>query len=493
MSKLNALFLLYFFLSTMKPITDDVVKARLDLFVAEVHAKDRHTALKPGRSWWVLKANNYKKLRPGNAVCLERQLGFTAEQMQEALGRKWRSKILGLSKYLYVWPGGKYGMEYVCVLGADTDPQEPDENKNIVASVLPSLKSKLQEEHPIANSPQPSAMIRRQTAEAAEKLSQSQASELQKNIQDGAMTAEQYEDALKLLKSGKLKPNEIMKKTAVAVLLGAKKRNGIATISVPRMVGKNGNTVYTDTKVLVLPSEEVTVESGKSTKWRASMVVKTLIDELFGSTAAKVDCFKKISRGLGISVVDRVQQLSISEVLAFRRYARLSNRQTSKIGRFLRQRKIVQSLLPNMQSDHLEYHVRPFMTKYGFYGRGSEEGKEQAHNEYSADMGIVGRLKCKATRVSSFLRRQNTSASPEIATILQSLDPKKRGNGRYNPSNKRQCRRIEKVYANPTRDAGNEYLEVEDTKVDGTFLIKKSWKKVYMMCAYGEVPEEWTL
>ena len=96
--------------------------------------------------------------------------------------------------------------------------------------------------------------------------------------------------------------------------------------------------------------------------------------------------------------------------------------------------------------DHLEYHVRPFMIKHGFYGLGSEEGMEQAHNEFEADMNIVSRMKCASRRVDAFLRRQNSSVSPELAPILQKLDPKKRGS--YQPTDKRKRRRIEQINTN---------------------------------------------
>ena len=50
---------------------------------------------------------------------------------------------------------------------------------------------------------------------------------------------------------------------------------------------------------------------------------------------------------------------------------------------------------------HLEqHHVRPFMTRHGFYGRGNEEGFEQAHNEFDADMKIVSRTPCPVNRES---------------------------------------------------------------------------------------------
>ena len=53
---------------------------------------------------------------------------------------------------------------------------------------------------------------------------------------------------------------------------------------------------------------------------------------------------------------------------------------------------------------HLEHHVRPFMIKHGFYGRGSEEGFEQAHNEFDSDAKIVSRMPCPVNRVNAFVR-----------------------------------------------------------------------------------------
>lgn len=138
---------------------------------------------------------------------------------------------------------------------------------------------------------------------------------------------------------------------------------------------------------------------------------------------------------------------------------------------------------------HLEYHVRNFMLRTGFYGRGSEEGKEQAHNEFSADQNIVSRMSCPVKRTETFVRRQNSSVSPELATTLQNMKGKKRG--KYDTSNRRQRQRVETVTNNISRDVGFGYLEVDNRKMDTSFLIKSLWKDVYMMCAYGIIPEAW--
>ena len=101
---------------------------------------------------------------------------------------------------------------------------------------------------------------------------------------------------------------------------------------------------------------------------------------------------------------------------------------------------------------HLEYHVRNFMLRTGFYGRGSEEGKEQAHNEFAADQNIVSRMSCPVKRSKTFVRRQNSSVSPELASTLQNMKGKKRG--KYATSDRRQRQRIETVTNNFVRDAG---------------------------------------
>ena len=71
--------------------------------------------------------------------------------------------------------------------------------------------------------------------------------------------------------------------------------------------------------------------------------------------------------------------------------------------------------------------MRPFMIKHGFYGRGSEEGFEQAHNEFDSDAKIVSRMPCPVNRVNAFVRRQNSSSDPELMPILQGMEGKKRG------------------------------------------------------------------
>ena len=115
---------------------------------------------------------------------------------------------------------------------------------------------------------------------------------------------------------------------------------------------------------------------------------------------------------------------------------------------------------------------------------------EQAHNGYAADQKITCRLKCKRRRVEAFVRRQNSAVSAEIVPLLQGGKGKKRG--AYQPSEKLKRLRIEKVINSTIRNAEAEgYLAIEDTKTNSSFLIKSSWKQVYMMCAYGEVPEEW--
>ena len=138
---------------------------------------------------------------------------------------------------------------------------------------------------------------------------------------------------------------------------------------------------------------------------------------------------------------------------------------------------------------HLEYHVRPFMIKHGFYGRGSEEGFEQAHNEFDSDAKIVSRMPCPVNRVNAFVRRQNSSSDPKLIPILQGMEGKKRG--AYQPSDKRKRKRIGTVQQTALEDAGGAYLEAKDTKADRTYLIKECWKDVYLMCAYGVPPDSW--
>ena len=139
---------------------------------------------------------------------------------------------------------------------------------------------------------------------------------------------------------------------------------------------------------------------------------------------------------------------------------------------------------------HLEYHVRGFMLRNGFYGRGSEEGKEQAHNEFASDQQIVSRMNCPVKKTETFMRRQNSAVSPELVPMLQSMKGKKRG--RYNTTgNRRQRRRIETVSNNSVRDLADGWVEVDHQKMNTSYLIKSSWKDVYMMCMYGKVPDAW--
>ena len=129
------------------------------------------------------------------------------------------------------------------------------------------------------------------------------------------------------------------------------------------------------------------------------------------------------------------------------------------------------------------------MIKYGFLGRGSEEGFEQAHNEFDADMKIVARISCAFKRVGAFLRRQNSSADPSLIPMLQNEGGKKRG--RYQATDKRKRRRLEAVANSATTDLGGGFLEVKNSKRDSTCLIKSEWEDVYLMCAYGIVPDKW--
>ena len=139
---------------------------------------------------------------------------------------------------------------------------------------------------------------------------------------------------------------------------------------------------------------------------------------------------------------------------------------------------------------HLEHHVRPFMIKHGFYGLGSEEGFEQAHNEFDSDMKIVSRMPCPVNRVNAFVRRQNSACDPDIIPILMGMEGKKRG--AYQPSAKRKRRRINTVQNSSVQEAEEDgYLLAKDTKANRTYLIKEGWKDVYLMCACGVPPDSW--
>ena len=138
---------------------------------------------------------------------------------------------------------------------------------------------------------------------------------------------------------------------------------------------------------------------------------------------------------------------------------------------------------------HLEAHIRPFMIKHGFYGRGSEEGMEQAHNEYEADKKITSRLKCTLQRVEAFLRRQNSAVATEIVPLMQGGKGKKRGS--YQPSDKRKRRRIEKVVNSSIRNATDGYLESRRYQNQLQLPNQDFLEAGILMCAYGEVPEEW--
>lgn len=123
------------------------------------------------------------------------------------------------------------------------------------------------------------------------------------------------------------------------------------------------------------------------------------------------------------------------------------------------------------------------MLRNGFYGRGSEEGKEQAHNEFALDQQIVSRMRCPVKKTEAFVRRQNSAVSPDLVPMLQSMKGKKRGP--YNiTSNRRQRRRIETVSNNSVRDLADGWVEVDHHKMNTSYLIKSSWKDVYMMCMY---------
>lgn len=127
--------------------------------------------------------------------------------------------------------------------------------------------------------------------------------------------------------------------------------------------------------------------------------------------------------------------------------------------------------------------MRNFMLRNGFYGRGSEEGKEQAHNEFALDQQIVSRMRCPVKKTETFVRRQNSAVSPDLVPMLQSMKGKKRGP--YNiTSNRRQRRRIETVSNNSVRDLADGWVEVDHHKMNTSYLIKSSWKDVYMMCMY---------
>ena len=141
---------------------------------------------------------------------------------------------------------------------------------------------------------------------------------------------------------------------------------------------------------------------------------------------------------------------------------------------------------------HLEYHVRNFMLRNGFYGRGSEEGKEQAHNEFAADQKIVSRMSCPVQKTETFMRRQNSAISPDLAPMLQSMKGKKRGS--YDTTtNRRQRRRIETAINSSVRDAPGGFVEIDNQKMNTSYLIKSTWKDVYMMVAYAKVPDAWKI
>ena len=325
----------------------DIVK-RLHVWISEVTNAERHTSFKSSKTWWLLKGKADKlPVKLSRAVGIEEQIGLTADQMARSeLGTRWRSKIpklLGSS--IKTWD--MWNSEFICVVGV-CDAVEPCEDNVVVnssSSTVRSLKVKITAEVPIAAAPVPSAMAKRATAEAVGKLSRAEKKKYQDGIDKGRLSEEEYDTALDYIRSGDIKPSELMLKTAYSVVKGAEKK-GIASLVVPRMVSpRSGAVVNTNLKLAILPPGKVN-EEAQSSFDKSVTLLKSILESMHPSTSAKYKVLKRLAKEYGFSIIDRLRTMTLPEAVAFKRYCRLSGNQAGKVSRFLRHLRILDKLLP---------------------------------------------------------------------------------------------------------------------------------------------------
>ena len=88
-----------------------------------------------------------------------------------------------------------WNSDFICVVGerAAVQPTEDNVVVNSSSSTVRSLKVKITAEVPIAAAPAPSAMAKRATAKAVEKLSRAEKKRYQKGVDNGRLSEKEYD------------------------------------------------------------------------------------------------------------------------------------------------------------------------------------------------------------------------------------------------------------------------------------------------------------
>jgi uncharacterized protein YcgL (UPF0745 family) len=135
---------------------------------------------------------------------------------------------------------------------------------------------------------------------------------------------------------------------------------------------------------------------------------------------------------------------------------------------------------------HLEAHVLLFIIRYGFYGRGSEEGFEGKHPEINKIVTNIRSVACDKVKIGCMVKAYLLHLYPEFARELAEIDEamtsKKRG--KYKVSN-RPKNILKIAIADPT-DVGHGCLKLYNDK-----MIKNEWLDVYLYLLYHIVPSSW--
>ena len=258
-----------------------------------------------------------------------------------------------------LWSGGMDGMEWIAVTPSTGEPVPPSPvsividgpdvvslQKDIIGdtSGLPDSANARPSQPPRPSEP-PEVSAKAAAAAAKKKREEDVLRKYQsgKGLSNGDMN-----EMLKMVKAGRIPPNGLMRRVMHAVVLGCAGDDPVATIEVPRMIApRNGATVHTTVKVAVLPDSNG--GSSTSTHNRKTALLSKIMEELFEEDTGKIAALKVLADAVGVTVVDRRQQLSLTETLACRRFARVSGNQLYRFGTFLRNRGVVPSLLPRSE------------------------------------------------------------------------------------------------------------------------------------------------
>jgi hypothetical protein len=134
---------------------------------------------------------------------------------------------------------------------------------------------------------------------------------------------------------------------------------------------------------------------------------------------------------------------------------------------------------------HLEAHVLDFIKRYGFYGRGSEEGSEAMHPEINRIFNTLRSVSNDEVKtgcmVKSYLLCLQPEFAGEVAEVEKAMTAKARGP--YNVSNR--PRSTLKIAIVDPIEVGNGCLQLQSGKI-----IKEEWLGVFLYFLYGIVPPE---